>query len=260
MQGPGQTGLRDISLSLLRRTPIEVYRVGPGDTLGIVVDGVIGDSQEFVPVTRGEKSNDPPGIGYPILVREDGTISLPQTPPINVAGMSIFEVEKALKFAYTVERKVVVDPNIFNSIVTLLRKRTAKVLVIRQDGSASAAVPNGTPSGGNPARNAPGRGIGQLLELPMGENDLLTALTKTGGIPGDDAVNDVVIETTRPAPVATGDAKAAAIGNDSAKYSPKHTKQVIRIPLRLDANAPIPFTEDDITLQSGDVVFVALRK
>jgi RNA polymerase sigma factor (sigma-70 family) len=259
LKAPGQRELQNISLSLLRRTPIGVYRLGPGDTLGIVVDGVIGNSQEFIPVTQGEKPDDPSGIGYPILVREDGTISLPETPPITVTGMSISEVEKALKVAYTIEQKVV-NPAKFGAIVTLLRKRTAKVLVIRQDAGINAAISNGTFSEEKLATDALKRGTGQLLELPIGDNDLLTALTKTGGIPGGYAVDDVVIERIRPAPVQTSDAKADAAGNDSAKFPAGNSKQKIHIPLRLRANDPITFAEDDITLQSGDVVFVALRK
>ena len=229
--------------------------MGPGDTLGIVIDDVFGSTQQPIPVTQGEKSDNLPGIGYPVAVREDGTISMPRTPPIKVAGMSISEIEKALRVAYTIEQKIVM-PSRYSAIVTLLRKRTAKVLVIRQDAGVIAAASNGTLPRGKSASDALRRGTGQLLELPNGENDLLTALIKTGGIPGDDAVDDVVIERNRPAPVATGDANK----NDSAKYPAQKLKQTIRIPLRLGANDPIPFTEDDITLQSGDVVFVALRK
>ena len=244
----------------MRRTQLDVYRVGPGDTLGIVIDKVFGNIEQPFQATQGERSDTPPGLGYPVPVREDGTISLPQIPPVNVAGMSMLEIEKALRVAYTIEQKVISNPKNYSAIVTLLRKRTAKVLVIRQDAGINAAVANGTFDGGKPVNDALRRGTGQLLELPNGENDLLTALIKTGGIPGDYAVDDVVIERTRPTPVAPVDAKGTASKDDSAKYPAKNLKQTIHIPLRLGANEPVPFTKEDITLQSGDVVFVALRK
>ena len=38
------------------------------------------------------------------------------------------------------------------------------------------------------------RGTGHLVALPAYENDVLSALARTGGLPGLDAVNEVVIE------------------------------------------------------------------
>ena len=39
----------------------------------------------------------------------------------------------------------------------------------------------------------------------------------------------------------------------------KYVKQFIRIPLRLRPGEPFNFTEEDIILQNGDVVFIAAR-
>jgi RNA polymerase sigma factor (sigma-70 family) len=256
----GQGELRDISLLSLRRTPIDVYRLGPGDTLGLVIDSILGDSQQPIPVRQGETSNAPPSLGYPVVVREDGTISMPQVPPIKVEGMSIAEVEKALRDAYTVQRRIIPDSTKFSAIVTLARKRTARILVIRQDYGGSAPAANNSVHGNTSVSTGPKRGSGQILELPIGENDLITALAKTGGIPGADAVNEVVIERTRPVPIATADAAARSASKPGAPNpGSKYDKQTIRIPLRLRANDPIPFTEEDITLQNGDIVFIAAR-
>ena len=260
--------LRDIPVLLLRRNPIEVYKVGPGDTLGIVIDEIVGNSNQFVPVRPSENPDNPPSIGYPVLIREDGTISLPQIPPLRVQGMSIQEVEKAIKEAYTVKKLIFKDPDKFNAIVTLQRKRTAKILVIRQDSGGSTAVASNTIFGSTSVQSSPKRGTGQLLELPIGENDVLTALAKTGGLPGIDAINEVMIERSRPE---TPPADAAKDGtaplpadpkNPSAsapKPPVKYVKQYIRIPLRLRPGDPFNFTEEDIILQNGDVVFIAAR-
>jgi protein involved in polysaccharide export with SLBB domain len=41
-----------------------------------------------------------PSIGYPIPIREDGTISLPFVGPIPAAGLTIEDAEKAVINAY----------------------------------------------------------------------------------------------------------------------------------------------------------------
>src|SRR5262249_60035794 len=38
------------------------------------------------------------------------------------------------------------------------------------------------------------RGTGAVVDLPAYENDVLNALTRTGGLPGLDAMNEVVIQ------------------------------------------------------------------
>jgi Polysaccharide biosynthesis/export protein len=266
--------LRDIPVLLLRRNPIDVYKVGPGDTLGIVIDDIVGNSNQFVPVRPSENPDAPPSIGYPVLIREDGTISLPLVPPIPVQGLSIVEVEKAIKKAYTEDKSIIKDPKLFHAIVSLQRRRTAKILVIRQDSGGSTAVSNNTIFGSTSVQSSPKRGTGQLLELPIGENDVLTALAKTGGLPGIDAINEVMIERSRAEPSPGGDAKDAKDGKDATANMPadpknpgasapkppvKYVKQYIRIPLRLRPGDPFNFTEEDIILQSGDVVFIAAR-
>jgi hypothetical protein len=64
-------------------------------------------------------------------------------------------------------------------IVTLIRKRMVRVLVIREE------------AGG--AENISKRGTGHVVDLPAYENDVLRALSETGGMPGTDAKNEVLI-------------------------------------------------------------------
>ena len=66
--------LETIPLTLLRQKPPEVYRLAAGDLLGIYIEGVLGKEEELPPVNFPESPELPPSIGYPILVREDGTI------------------------------------------------------------------------------------------------------------------------------------------------------------------------------------------
>ncbi len=253
--------LRDIPFVLLRRRPIDLYLVGPGDVLGIVVDDVLGDSKQIVPVKPGESADVPPSLGYPVPVRDDGTISMPQVKPIKVEGLSLAQIEDALRETYTVKFHIV-RPDKFSTIVTLYHKRTNRILVIRQDSGGNTAVSNNTIFGSTSVTTSPKRGTGQQLELQIGENDVGTALAKTGGMPGIDAINEVVIERSRPVPLTPEELKASGDEKPtlpSGKPKVKYVNQYIRIPLRLRPGEQFPFTEDDIILQNGDVIFIAAR-
>jgi RNA polymerase sigma factor (sigma-70 family) len=257
--GDASNKLKTVSFLSLQRTPMDVYRLAAGDTLGLVIDGILGDSKQLIPVRQGENSNTPPVMGYPMVVREDGTIPLPQVPPLKVAGMSVAELEAALRQAYTVTTRRV-NPDVFSAIVTLMRKRTVRVVVIREDVGGDSTITNRK---ADHTSRAPGanRGIGQVLELPFGDNDLLTVLVRSGGIPGANAADAVVIERTRLAPNETDHAGApVSVKNGAGEATTKkYVKQTLHIPLRLRANARVPFTEDDITFQNGDIVFVPAR-
>jgi protein involved in polysaccharide export with SLBB domain len=254
---PSKETLEDIPFVLLRRHPVDTYRVAAGDTLGIVIDGILGDSKTFIPVSQGNQGQNgesTPSLGYPIPVRDDGTINVPQLPPIKVDGMSIPEIEDALRKAYT-EKKSIVLKEAFSAIVTLYRKRTYHILVIRQDsGGQTTSVSNNTIFGATTVTSSPKRGTGQSLELQFGENDVGTALARTGGMPGTDAINEIVIERSRPE---TDDPAGPNIVGD--KKNVKYVKQFIRIPLRVRPGDKFPYTEDDIILKNGDVVFIAAR-
>jgi hypothetical protein len=68
---------KPIDFTRLRQEPPPVYLLGPRDTLGIFIEGILGKSEDAPPVHFSERSNVPPAIGYPIPIREDGTLSLP---------------------------------------------------------------------------------------------------------------------------------------------------------------------------------------
>ena len=131
-----------IPLTYLRQKPADTYRLEPGDVLGIWIEGILGTKEQPPPITFAEKDREPPALGYPIPVRQDGTISLPLVDPIHVHGMSLIETEHAIREAYTVTKQIL-QPGRDRLIVTLMRPRRYNVLVVRQDSGALTLAQGG---------------------------------------------------------------------------------------------------------------------
>src|SRR5262249_38035105 len=157
-----------------------------GDVLGVWIEGVLGDKNQPPPVRIPEVANTPPAVGYPVPVREDGTIALPLINPVNVKGKSLAEAQAEVIKAYTVTRKIL-QPGRERVIFTLMRPRQYHALVVRQDSGGLTVGTTGLI--GNTKR-----GTGFVLDLPAYENDVLNALARTGGLPGLDADNEVIIQ------------------------------------------------------------------
>src|SRR5262249_30408459 len=126
-----------------------------------------------------------PAAGYPVPVREDGTVMLPDVGPVPVLGLSVAEAREVIRRAY-LEKKVQ-PKEAERAMVTLLHQRSQEVIVFRQEATVMAIDPSGAAF--TPNR----RGTGHLVELPGYENDVLHALAQTGGLPGLDAYNEVLI-------------------------------------------------------------------
>ncbi|MGD9857830.1 MAG: polysaccharide biosynthesis/export family protein [Planctomycetaceae bacterium] len=203
--GPSRSGKKTIDLSLLVQRPPDQYRLASGDILSVYVPGVlgslriaagpggVGDIGETPPINLPQSSDDPPTIGYPTAVRDDGTLSLPLVPPVNVHGLTLAEAEDAVRQAYTVHA------NILNNqrdrvLLSLARRREYRVLVVRQETSneLSAGSQPGTLNIGNSKK-----GTAKVVRLPAYENDVLHALAKaeggSDGLPGLDAKNTIYI-------------------------------------------------------------------
>jgi protein involved in polysaccharide export with SLBB domain len=241
-----------IPLTLLRREPTEVYRLDAGDVLGIYVEGLLGDKNQPVPVRIPETGNALPATGYPVPVGEDGTLSLPQIKaPLEVKGKTVKEVRQMIINAYTKE-KVIFQPGEERILVSLIKPRQIQVLVVRQDSTTVTFGP------GIVGSNR--RGTGQVVDLPANENDVLNALTRSGGLPGFDAMNEVVIQ--RGYNNIAGQPMAFGPGCPVPAPPAPGTEfggQVVRIPLRLREGEPPPFTAKHIVLQQGDIVFIEAR-
>jgi hypothetical protein len=227
--------LKTIPLTVLRQSPPDAYRLGPGDVLGVYIEGILGDKSQPLPVRFPEagslSANLPPSVGYPIPIREDGTLPLPLVErPITVQGMTVVEAEEAIRKAYLFPKKLLDPGREHRILVSLQRQRFYRVQVVRQDTGALQF------SGGLVLNQR--RGTGAAIDLPAYENDVLNALNRTGGLPGLDALNEIIVER---------------------EVKGQGGTRVSRIPLRTVGGEPPPVTADDVILQNGDIVFVESR-
>jgi protein involved in polysaccharide export with SLBB domain len=248
--GRPKADMRPISLTLLRQKEAEVYKVDKGDVLAVVADQVIvpydptrGDQAPIPPVKLPDQVSNTAALGYPIPVSDDGTISVPGLKPIPVKGKTPAEIEQLIRDAAIGRNgnpKLLPEDqrDVFRVSVQIYTKRRYKVLVSRED-----AVPF-TAGGGGPFGTAvtgvSKRSVGQVLYLEAGQNDVLTALNQTGGLPGNDAKNEVIIER--------------------GQYDPANPEaKVTRIPLRLYPEQQLTLRDEDIILKDGDIVRIEAR-
>jgi protein involved in polysaccharide export with SLBB domain len=255
---PSKEPERTIPLPLLGQSEPCKYALGPGDVLGVYIENVLGDRTQPLPLQvapfleAGGQRRLPPAAGYPVPVRPDGTIVLPQLEPLCVTGLSPADVEDALRKLYLARE--VLKGGKERILVTLLHARHYGVVVLRQESGNITLGPAGQIGGGK-------RGTGYVVDLPAYENDVLHALAQTGGLPGLDAYDEVVVERGcfhddpgRAAVLAALD--AAAPGHPRPTLA---CREVVHIPLRWLPGEPLPFRAEDIVLHTGDVVFLEAR-
>jgi protein involved in polysaccharide export with SLBB domain len=257
--GNEKDGEVSIPLSLLSQEPPAVYRLGPGDVLGVYIEGVLGERDQPLPTHFPETPRVTPSIGYPIPVREDGTLSLPLVPPFSVEGRTLAEAEQGIISAYTVTRKIL-TPGRERVLVTLQQRRTNRVLVLRQESGGFDTTPEGI-AGVVLASSTSKRGNGHVIDLPAFENDILSALARTGGLPGLDTYDSVIVfRHPSPADLAVIEEHANAPRKD-----PKHgvpaglSCPIVVIPLRAKPGHFPVLRPEDILLNKGDVVFLEAR-
>src|SRR5262249_11889603 len=233
--------LTPLPLSLLRQKQPDTYRLDAGDVLGIWIHGALGKADQPILVKPGELGLSP-FLGYPVLVQSDGTISLPLlSKPLVVKGLSLAETRDKIFDEYVEKRKIVTKESRF--LVTLQRRRRYHVVVVRQD----SAQGGGTAGGGGAVRGfgighiggaagTSGRGTGGAPDMPAYENDVMTALAQSGGLPGFGAADEVIIERGSlrdgddPAAVAER-LKSQAITGSGAGVVSDFGAHVTRIPL-----------------------------
>jgi protein involved in polysaccharide export with SLBB domain len=247
-----------INFLRLRQDPPPVYLLGPNDILGIYIEGVLGKPDDPPPTNFPQQANLPPSIGFPIPIREDGSLSLPLIPPISVTGLTLAQAEFEIRKAYTIDRRIL-QPERQRIIVTLMRPRTYSVLVVREDSMMTGyAQTQRTGVGFEPLR----QGLTKVVELRAYENDVLHALSETGGLPGVEAKNEVTV---------LRGAMHSPQGQDLLKRAmddPKNRSNLftasgvaVKIPLRIASNErPLSISPDDIILNNGDIVFVESRE
>lgn len=214
--------------TLSQLKPVE-HVIGPDDILGVYIEGIWGERNQPPPVRFPEQGNLPPAVGFPIPVGADGTLPLPYVPPVKVAGLTLQQAEEAIRKAYTVDQKILIAGR-ERILLTLMKARQFRIQVVRQE------TPQVSFSGGLQTNTR--RGIGATIDLPIYENDVLNALNRTGGLPGLDSINEVIIQRN-------------VKGGEDVK--------VVRIPLRIRKGSALPFQPDDVILNNGDVVFIEAR-
>ncbi|WP_165700473.1 polysaccharide biosynthesis/export family protein [Alienimonas californiensis] len=186
---PVRSGLETIDLTLLRRTPPPQHRVDAGDVLSVYIEGVLGGPDQAPPISSATLALDRPSVGYPIEVREDGTLALPFAGAVSVRGLTLPQVEATLREEFT-ERRALLKTGQERVLVSLQRPRTHSVLVIRQE---SGNRQGNLGSAGTVNFELDKRGTGRIVDLPVYQNDVLHALAATGGLPGLDAQNVIYV-------------------------------------------------------------------
>lgn len=250
---------RPIDLTMLQRDPAAEHVVLARDVLGIYVEGILSGAEissggaelpavNFPNVEGGSS----PSVGQPFTVQSDGALHLPLIAPINVAGMSIQQVADTVRKSFVDAGTLKEDPTKSYVQVTMIRRRTNRILVMRED----AVVSNPALIRGDTYVLA-NRGSGSVVELPEANSDLLNALIETGGLPGEDARNEVWIlrggtdwETAK-----QGFGNGMTAEEVAGGPQRRHTV----IPLRQVAGKPLPFGKEDVVLNDGDVIFVEKR-
>lgn len=267
-------------ISYLRQSKPSAYRLDSGDVLGVFLEGVLGESGSAPPVHYPpEGSSLGPSIGFPIVVRESGVVSLPLVDPIPVRGLTIEQAEAVIKSVYLGNHpssKKILNEN-SQIIVTLQRKRTVNVIVIRQDNSSSMRLRGSNQAGRGPVFDRSDQSArSESLQLPAGENDVFHALVETGGLPGVNAASSLRVYRSsgdRAFQSGAGFTNASGYyrGNEAGfrrsefprtSYSPNGIRNDIAgsslsIPLRGSANRSLDRNRS--VLSDGDVVVVGAR-
>ncbi len=196
-------GKSTIDLSLLQRSQSDQYRIEAGDVLAIYAPGLLGlvDTHpdqprgENPPINLPQNPTDRPSLGFPVTVRDDNTIQIPQLPAIDVYGLTEREVEARLRQAVQQTGLLAMEtqPRL---VVSIMRPRTYRVLVCRQE---SGSVPTATMSAGTIDIGRAGKGTSRVVDLRAYENDVAHALAQPGvdGLPGLDARNVIYVIRAR---------------------------------------------------------------
>ena len=165
--------------------------------------------------------------------------------------MSLIEATDAVQNAYTESGNQIARPDA-QVILTMIQRRTVRVLVIREEDGGVDGVTK--------------RGTGHIVDLPAYENDVLHALSETGGMPGLDAENQVYIYRGMMQDGVNYDmimgnlclenCEDPCFCNEAPLPDPPN---VTRIPLRYHPTQPPTFTADDVLLADGDIMIIRSR-
>ncbi|MCA9015299.1 MAG: polysaccharide biosynthesis/export family protein [Planctomycetaceae bacterium] len=282
-RGEVRSGKETIDLSLLRQPAPKHYLLDSGDVLGVYIEGVLGQFKEVPPVHFPQSQEVAPSLGYPIPIREDGTISLPLIGSVFARGLTLTQLEETIRRKYTTEKSILREGR-DRILISLQKPRSYRVLVIRQE-NANDIV--GTTVGNlNVGRSK--RGTGRVINLPAYNNDVLHALAETGGLPGLDAENSIYIirgaahsmnPSLCPQPVQTGSTDTGNTGSRqkiqqvSDSYTPIPQSSPLPSDTAFQVGQPLYSTEgatysgefmaptviNDSTMQRSGIIKIPIR-
>ena len=257
-----------VDISLLGRKPPKAHIIGPGDTLSVYVYGVLPPNQEDAPVVAPTGAinqeyypplgqADLPALGVPVRVEANGTVSMPELGSLDVNGLTAEQAREKILDGYLEEEILAEGQD--RVAVSVLKVRTYRVNVVRED----VATPE-------PIFQERGqvilakRGRAQVVDLPAFQNDVLHALTHSGGLPGKDAENAVwVLRAGEGGDAAPALATLQQMDDPARLLNEENTPglghRATKIPLRLLPGEPAPFRLEDVVLNDGDTIFVPAR-
>jgi hypothetical protein len=269
-EAPSKCNLNPINFAMLGRSVPAEHTLAAGDLLAIAVPGILPPETQggLPPLISGQTLFareyyppnglvDAPNFGVPLAIQSNGTVQLPAIAPVDVNGLTLMAAASKIAAAF-VEAEVLRKGKDQVSL-SLLRSRTNRVTIFREDASTEAAqlVRKGETT-------LHKRGSAQIVDLPINESDVLHALASSGGLPGIDAYNEIWV--LRKEYLREGDAEqinvAATEGEsvaDLIRQMPAHV-YATRIPLKLCPDEPVPFTSEDIELRDGDIVYIEPRR
>jgi protein involved in polysaccharide export with SLBB domain len=249
---------RPIDFSCLRQNPPPAYILGPRDILGVYIEGVLGKVDDAPPVFfPKEGDSQPPALGYPVPVGEDGTVPLPLVPPIRLAGLTLPQAQEELRMAYVV-RNQILQPGADRIIVSLMKPRTYSVMVVREDTANDPRQFRSRQVGEMPEPER--KGMTKAVELRAYENDVLHALAATGGLPGTETKNEIRIVRGAIRKPGDRDRYLTTLDSMTGRSDLVQGRQVITIPLRISPNdPPVLLNPDEVILEDGDIVFIESR-
>jgi hypothetical protein len=273
LQDPSRDDLVPIDFTFLGQCSPPAHVIGPDDILGIYIHGVLGKGQEIELETHfpsrfgandygkygpSDSGNfDSPAVGSPTTVMADGTIALPHVPNILVAGLTLTEAAEKIREIYNTTQQLL-QPGRDVIKVTVIKPRSIQVLVLREDSINFWPIFKL-----NSATLAAKRGSGRTIDLPVYQNDVLHALTQSGGLPGSDAGDEIWVlhcpQKGHP------EAVDATLGNENnptnfAMGDPAaFQSRIIKIPLKVLPGQSLSFAPPDVILEAGDVVFIPAR-
>lgn len=260
-----------IDLNLLgQQRPPEGHRLAEGDLLGVYIGGVLPprvDDQASIlpPVAIAGNIYYPamgrvntPTIGVPLELRTNGTVRLPLIGLVNLQDRSLEEATEIVRTAY--EKRGFLAEGRERVYLSLIRARVRRIVIMRDD--AQAAFPTFVAKAAVPFTKI---GRGEVIDLPVYENDVLHALGATGGLPGIDVFSEVWIFRNREAncidpAIIQQQIQSAGSPEKFAESWVQKERQLVRIPLRVNPDQPLPFAEEDVVLNDGDVVYLPPRE